>query len=177
MPGVLVTTDPKDADRERVPSMARGRMDGSVVGYVSGVFDMFHIGHLNIIRRARMHCDYLIAGVVTDDVVERAKGKPPIVPLEERMAIVAALRDVDEVIIDHHVDKFDTWRELHYDRIFKGDDWKGTERANRLELDLRGVGSAVVYFPYTAHTSSTQLRRFIDAALIDTTEAIDRMLT
>lgn len=83
-----------------------------VRGYVSGVFDMFHIGHLNIIRQARLHCDYLIAGVVTDDVVVRAKGKPPIVPLDERMAIVQSVRDVDEVVVDTHVDKFDTWREL-----------------------------------------------------------------
>ena len=147
-----------------------------VRGYVSGVFDMFHIGHLNIIRQARLHCDYLIAGVVTDDVVVRAKGKPPIVPLDERMAIVQSVRDVDEVVVDTHVDKFDTWRELRYDCLFKGDDWKGTARADRLESDLASVGARIVYFPYTQQTSSTQLRRYIDAALADSTEVIDRML-
>lgn len=170
-----------DADLTRGDGLAQtehhGARSSSVVrGYVSGVFDMFHIGHLNIIRRARQSCDYLIAGVVTDAVVERAKGKSPIVPLAERMAIVSAIRDVDEVVIDQHVDKFDTWRELRYDRIFKGDDWRGTSRAERLESDLQRVGAEIVYFPYTRQTSSTQLRLYIDKALADTTGLIDRML-
>jgi glycerol-3-phosphate cytidylyltransferase len=138
-----------------------------VRGYVSGVFDMFHVGHLNIIERAREHCDYLIAGVVSDEVVVLAKGKPPIVPLEERMAIVRALRAVDEVIVDQHVDKFDTWTELRYDVIFKGDDWKGTAKGDRLVAQLAQVGSRVEYFPYTTHTSSTQLRQVLDTLLIE----------
>lgn len=132
-------------------------------GYVSGVFDMFHVGHLNIITSARAHCDHLIAGVVSDEVVTRAKGRAPIVPLAERLAIVAALRDVDEVVIDEHVDKFDTWRDLKYDVIFKGDDWKDTAKGARLEADLAGVGARVFYFPYTRHTSSTQLREVLDS--------------
>lgn len=133
------------------PEMARR-------GYVPGVFDMFHVGHLNLITSARPFCEHLIVGVVTDEVVEAVKGRPPVVPLRERMEIVAALRDVDEVVIDVHSDKFESWKDLRYDVIFKGDDWKGTPRGIKLEADLARVGARVRYFPYTRHTSSTLLR-------------------
>lgn len=123
---------------------------------------MFHVGHLNIIRQARQHCGYLIVGVVADDVVAAIKGRPPVVPMDERIEIVAALRDVDEVVVDEHTDKFDAWRELHYDVLFKGDDWRGTPKGRKLEADLAGVGSRLVYFPYTRHTSSTILRAALD---------------
>lgn len=138
-------------------------------GYVPGVFDMFHVGHLNIVRAARRECDYLIVGVVSDEVVERVKGRPPIVPLAERMEIVGALRDVDEVVIDEHADKFDAWRELHYDVIFKGDDWRGTPKGDKLARDLATVGARIHYFPYTRHTSSTSLRRALDDLVRPTT--------
>ncbi len=132
-------------------------------GYVPGVFDMFHVGHLNVIRAAIRECDHLIVGVVADDVVERVKGRPPVVPLDERMEIVAALRDVNEVVVDEHDDKFDTWKELQYDVVFKGDDWRDTPKGRKLEADLAGVGARVTYFPYTRHTSSTMLRLALDA--------------
>lgn len=131
------------------------------VGYVSGVFDMFHIGHLNIIMQARQHCDQLIVGAVTDEVVERVKGRSPIVPLDERMQILSGLRDVDRVVVDAHEDKFDTWRELRYDVLFKGDDWQETPKGVKLEQDLAGVGARIVYFPYTRHTSSSLLRQVV----------------
>lgn len=131
-------------------------------GYVPGVFDMFHVGHLNIVRAARRECDYLIVGVVSDEVVQLVKGHPPIVPLVERMEIVAALREVDEVVVDVHADKFDAWRALRYDVIFKGDDWRGTPKGVKLESDLMSVGARVHYFPYTRHTSSTVLRQALD---------------
>lgn len=134
----------------------------TVRGYVPGVFDMFHVGHLNIVRQARLECDYLIVGVVADDVVAGIKGRAPVVPLEERIEIVAALRDVDEVVVDEHADKFDAWRELRYDVIFKGDDWRGTPKGVKLENDLAAVGARLVYFPYTRHTSSTILRAALD---------------
>ena len=130
-----------------------------VIGYVPGVFDMFHVGHLNIIRNARPHCTRLIVGVVDDETVARVKGKHPVVPLSERIELVGALRDVDHVIVDRHADKFDSWREIRFDVIFKGDDWRGTQKGMRLEADLGGVGARVHYFPYTRHTSSTILRR------------------
>lgn len=133
--------------------------DDALVGYVPGVFDMFHVGHLNIIRNARPHCDRLVVGVVDDETVFRIKGKHPVIPLSERIELLAALRDVDDVVVDRHADKFDSWRELGYDVIFKGDDWRGTPKGTRLEADLARVGARVHYFPYTRHTSSTILRR------------------
>ena len=141
----------------------------AVRGYVPGVFDMFHVGHLNIVRAARVHCDHLIVGVVSDEVVERVKGRPPVVPLAERMEIVAALRDVHEVVVDNHADKFDAWREIGYDVIFKGDDWHDTPKGLKLARDLAGVGARIHFFPYTRHTSSTLLRRTLDDVVQPTT--------
>lgn len=151
-------------------ALSRERAFCVITGYVSGVFDMFHIGHLNIIRQARPHCDHLIVGVVSDDVVAGIKGAFPVIPLDERLAIMAALRDVDEVVVDRHVDKFETWHELHYDVIFKGDDWQHSPKGQKLEQDLAAVGARVHYFPYTVHTSSTMLRAAL-AALGDETSA------
>lgn len=131
------------------------------VGYVPGVYDMFHIGHLNILRNAKQRCDYLIAGVVTDDVVRQVKKKAPVVPLFERMEIVGSMACVDEVVADWSSDKFDMWKQLKFDIFFKGDDWKGTVKGARLERLFAEVGVDVVYFPYTPHTSSTRLRALI----------------
>ncbi|QWF84187.1 adenylyltransferase/cytidyltransferase family protein [Amycolatopsis sp. CA-230715] len=133
----------------------------TVVGYAPGAYDMFHIGHLNILRRASEHCDRLVAGVVGDDVVLRAKGKLPIVPFEERIEIVRSVRYVDEAVPDPHVDKFAAWEALRFDVLFKGDDWRGTERGKLLEARLGEVGAKVIYFPYTMHTSSSALRKLI----------------
>lgn len=132
-----------------------------VVGYVPGAYDLFHIGHLNILKRARGQCDHLIAGVVTDEVVATAKGHAPIVPLAERLEIVRGMDCVDEAVVDVSSDKLVMWRRLGFDVLFKGDDWKGTEKGDRLEADLGSVGVRVVFFPYTAHTSSTALRQLI----------------
>ena len=132
-------------------------------GYVPGVFDLFHIGHLNVIGNARRECDWLVAGVVSDEVTAAIKGRSPVIPLVERIEILRALRDVDEVVVDHHADKFDSWREFPYDVIFKGDDWRGTPRALRLEQDLATVGARIHYFPYTMHTSSTLLRTVLES--------------
>ncbi len=137
------------------------RSTAAVIGYCPGVFDMFHVGHLNILRRARLDCDYLIAGVVTDEVVEQIKGHLPIVPLTERLQIVQGLRCVDEVIPDWSIEKIDIWRQVQFDVIFKGDDWRGTPKGDRLESSFVEVGVAVVYFPYTPTTSSTLLRQVL----------------
>jgi glycerol-3-phosphate cytidylyltransferase len=133
----------------------------TVIGYAPGAYDMFHIGHLNILTRAAEQCDKLIAGVVTDAVVMRAKGKAPVIPLAERLAIVRSMRYVDEAVPDPYVDKFQMWGQLRYDVLFKGDDWRGTEKGEALEARLAEVGARVVYFPYTLHTSSTLLRKMI----------------
>lgn len=132
------------------------------VGYAPGVYDLFHIGHLNILARAREHCDYLIAGVVSDEMAQLAKGRLPVVPLEERLEIVRHVTYVDEAVAETVPDKTDTWRQIGgFDRIFKGDDWRGTPKGDRLERDFAELGVEVVYFPYTVQTSSTMLREFL----------------
>ena len=135
----------------------------SVVGYAPGAYDLFHIGHLNLLRRAADQCDYLIAGVVSDEVLLQTKGRAPIVPLAERLEIVRNLRIVDQVHAEVVPDKLETWRTVGFDVIFKGDDWRGTEKGRRLERDFASVGVEVRYFPYTVHTSSTALRRALAA--------------
>lgn len=129
------------------------------VGYAAGAFDLFHVGHLNILRQAKMHCDHLIAGVVSDDLIEITKGHRPVVSLRERMEIVEHIRYVDQVHAEVLLDKLDTWRQLRFDVFFKGDDWRGTPKGAELERRFAEVGVEVVYFPYTVHTSSTALRR------------------
>lgn len=131
----------------------------SLIGYVPGVFDLFHVGHLNLLRRAREACDVLVAGVVSDEVCRDGKGVVPYVPLAERMEIVGALDIVDAVHAETTPDKLDAWRAVGFHRLFKGDDWRGTAKGDELVARLAPVGVEVVFFPYTAHTSSTQLRR------------------
>lgn len=136
-------------------------MNRPVVGYVPGAWDMFHVGHLNILLRAREQCDRLIVGVVTDDALYTAKKKYPIVPLNERIEVVASFAMVDDVVVDHSSDKLDVWRRVGFDVLFKGDDWRGTAKGDKLEADMATAGVEVRYFPYTAHTSSTQLRAML----------------
>lgn len=132
------------------------------VGYAAGAYDLFHIGHLNILKHARNACDHLIAGVVSDEMLVAAKGRAPVIPLAERLEIVRSVRYVDEAVAEVLPDKLDTWRELRFDVFFKGDDWRGTEKGLRLEREFAEVGVEVVYFPYTVTTSSTALRRTLD---------------
>lgn len=136
------------------------------IGYAAGAFDLFHIGHLNVLRHAKEQCDYLIAGVVSDEMLRAVKGVEPFVPTAERAEIVRNLRYVDDVHIEVVPDKLDVWREVRFTHFFKGDDWRGTEKGARLEYEFAAVGVEVVYFPYTAHTSSTKLRRALDAAVV-----------
>jgi glycerol-3-phosphate cytidylyltransferase len=132
-----------------------------IVGYVPGAWDLFHVGHLNILLRARDHCDHLIVGVVTDDALFEAKGKYPVVPLDERIEIVRHLTIVDEVITDFSSNKIEVWNRVQFQVLFKGDDWRGTPKGDKLEADMQSVGVRVCYFPYTVHTSSTQLRSML----------------
>jgi len=134
---------------------------GPIVGYVPGVFDLFHVGHLNALRQARPMCDVLVAGVVSDEVCEATKGIVPTVPLAERIEIVDAIGIVDATYAERTTDKLDAWREVGFHRLFKGDDWKGTAKARALEEKMAGVGVEIVYFPYTLQTSSTALRAAI----------------
>jgi len=130
-----------------------------VIGYAPGAYDLFHVGHLNILKHAAAHCDRLVVGVVSDEMLLLTKGRLPVVPLAERLEIVASLRFVDAVHAEVVPDKVDTWREVGFDVLFKGDDWRGTPKGDRLETDFAAVGVAVHYFPYTMHTSSTILRK------------------
>lgn len=129
------------------------------IGYAPGAYDLFHIGHLNILRHAKSQCDYLVAGVVSDEMCELTKGTRPVIPMPERMEIVASIKVVDEVYAELTADKIDSWNDLHFTHLFKGDDWKGSVKGARLEQDFRPLGVEVVYFPYTMHTSSTVLRQ------------------
>lgn len=133
-------------------------MGAERLGYAPGVFDLFHVGHLNILRRAREQCDRLIAGICSDDLVVHLKGRPPVVPLCERLEIVRSVRYVDETFVATVDDKVEIWKKVGFDVIFKGDDWLGTDVWKAFETEFAKVGVEVVYFPHTAHTSSTLLR-------------------
>lgn len=131
--------------------------DGKLIGYTSGVFDMFHIGHLRILARARSMCDHLIVGVSTDELVQEYKNKTPVIPYADRAEIVSGVRHVDSVVPQTNRDKFAAW-ELHkFNMMFVGDDWKGKPVFLEAEKKLQGVGVEVVYFPYTKSVSSSRL--------------------
>lgn len=134
-------------------------------GYVPGGFDLFHIGHLNILRAARARCDHLIVGVATDEALIAMKGRPPVIPLAERLDIVSSLRIVDEAVPDYAQDKRVAYRSHPFDVLFKGSDWEGTVKGVLLEQEMAEVGARVVYFPYTERTSSTILREFMSSTI------------
>lgn len=128
------------------------------IGYTTGVFDMFHVGHLNILRRAKEQCDLLIVGVTTDDLCYQRKNKFPVINEKDRMAIVSAIRYVDLVIPQENMDKLEIIKKYHCDAVFVGSDWKGTTEWNRYEKEFATVGCRVVYLDYTSGISSTILR-------------------
>lgn len=135
--------------------------DKKIVGYTTGVYDMFHIGHLNVIKHAKEQCDYLIVGVSTDELVRHEKNKTPVIPFNERAAIVEALKYVDEVVPQTDKNKFGAWEKYHFDKMFVGSDWKGTQQWNRYEKEFAPVGVEIVYLQYTDGISSTQLTEVI----------------
>lgn len=128
------------------------------VGYTTGVFDMFHIGHLNILKRAKEQCEYLIVGVTTDELCVARKNKKPIICESDRMAIVQSIRYVDEVVPQGDMDKLSAVKKHNVDAVFVGSDWKGTPSWNQYEKDFAEVGCAVVYLDHTDGISSTILR-------------------
>ncbi|MGO4454195.1 adenylyltransferase/cytidyltransferase family protein [Arthrobacter sp. RAF14] len=132
------------------------------IGYVPGVYDLFHVGHLNLLRQARQHCEVLVAGVVSDELVRERKGFTPVVPEHERLDIVASLDLVDQAVLEAVPSKAELWESIRFDAIFKGDDWQGTPAGNALEALFAPLGVEIVYLPYTVHTSSTALRRALD---------------
>lgn len=129
-----------------------------IIGYTTGVFDMFHIGHLNILKRAKGLCDYLIVGVTTDELCVKRKKKLPVIPENDRIAIVEAVRYVDKVIRQTDMDKLRTVREYHINKVFVGSDWKNTPSWLKYEEEFASAGCQVVYLEHTEGISSTILR-------------------
>ena len=133
------------------------RTEKTIIGYTTGVFDMFHIGHLNILKRAKEQCDYLIVGVSTDEVVEEYKKKTPIIKFEERIAIVEAIKYVDEVVPQTTMDKMEAWKQLKFDVMFHGSDWKGSDMYNHIIEKFNNIVGQVIFLPHTEGVSSTLL--------------------
>lgn len=132
-----------------------------IIGYTAGVYDMFHIGHLNVIKRAKERCDYLIVGVSTDEVVEKNKNKRPIIPFDERAKIVEAIKYVDQVVPQERYDiegKIEIVKKYGINIMFVGSDWQGTEKWEKIEEELAKIACKVVYLPHTDGISSTILR-------------------
>lgn len=131
-----------------------------ILGYTAGVYDLFHVGHLNLLRNAKAMCDKLIVGVSTDELVAY-KYKKAVINFTERMEIVRSIRYVDAVIPQETMDKLETWKKLKFDVMFVGDDWYQTEKWKELEAQFADVGVRIVYFPYTKGSSSTLLNEVL----------------
>lgn len=139
------------------------------VGYVAGVFDLFHVGHLNLLRKAKEQCDTLIVGVLDDDLVMFYKVNPPYIPFEERREIVEACRYVDRAVkvSKENIDKMAAWHLYHFDCLFSGDDYNGNPVWEEDRRKLNEVGSDIAFFPYTKSTSSTHIKQLIQKSLED----------
>lgn len=136
-------------------------MKKHVIGYTTGVYDMFHIGHLNIIRRAKEQCDYLIVGVSTDELVQKEKFKMPVIPYDERVEIVSAIKYVDQVVPQTDKNKLAAWKNYHFDKMFVGSDWQGSPQWIEFEKQFAPLGVEIVYLPHTDGISSTALTEVI----------------
>ena len=130
------------------------------VGYATGVFDLFHVGHLRLLKRAKERCNKLIVGVTTDELVSY-KYKKAVIPFEERFEIIGGISYVDKVVPQVSMDKMLAWQQLKFDVIFVGDDWKGTEKWNQFEVEFEKIGVEISYFPYTIGTSSTLINEML----------------
>ncbi len=130
----------------------------TVIGYTSGVYDLFHIGHLNLLKNAKGLCDKLIVGVTSDELVAY-KNKKAVIPHQERMEIVRNIRHVDAVVPQNDMDKFKMWERIKFDIMFVGDDWFESEKWQALDKKFKEVGVKIIYFPYTKGTSSTLINQ------------------
>jgi glycerol-3-phosphate cytidylyltransferase len=131
------------------------------IGYTTGVFDLFHVGHLNILRKAKEQCEFLIVGVSTDELVMEYKNKMPVIPYADRAEIIEGIKYVDMVVPQVNRDKFSAWENLKFDAMFVGDDWKGSPLFSEVERKFKRVGVEIVYFPYTKGVSTTELKHKI----------------
>ena len=132
--------------------------DNKKIGYTTGVFDLFHVGHLEILRKAKENCDYLIVGVSTDELVQEYKNKRPIITFEQRIEIIKSIKYVDEVVVQKDRDKLSALHKIGFNIMFVGDDWKGSKIFLELESKFQKHGVEIFYFPYTKNISSTSLR-------------------
>lgn len=133
-------------------------MSKMTIGYATGVFDLFHIGHVNLLRNAKAMCDRLVVGVTVDELV-RYKHKTPVIPYEERVEIIRACKYVDVAIPQEEIDKVQAWKKLKFDVLFVGDDWFEQPSWETMEAEFCELGVQVVYFPYTKGTSSTLINQ------------------
>ncbi len=131
-----------------------------IIGYTTGVFDLFHVGHLNLLKNAKSMCDKLIVGVTTNALVAY-KNKRAVIPFEERMDIVRSIQYVDSAVPQESMDKMEAWKQHHFDLMFVGDDWKNTPKWKDLEAQFEAVGVQIIYFPYTKGTSSTLINQVL----------------
>lgn len=128
-----------------------------IIGYTTGVFDMFHIGHLNILETAKSMCDYLVVGVSTDELVMRDKHKKPVIPFDQRIKIVEAIKYVDKVVPQINKNKMEAWENIRFNIMFVGSDWQGTDVWNEFEKQFKNIGVDIKYLPHTDGISSTLL--------------------
>lgn len=131
-------------------------MDNNIIGYTAGVFDLFHIGHLNLLKNAKGMCDKLVVGVTVDELVQY-KGKSAMIPYEDRAEIIRSIKYVDAVVPQQNMDKLSMCKKLGATYLFVGDDWYGTEKWNKYEEEFNAAGIKIVYFPYTKGISSTKI--------------------
>ena len=144
--------------------MRRGKREGKfkmLIGYTAGVYDLFHIGHLNLLKNAKAMCDKLVVGVTTDDLVSY-KGKKAMIPFEDRIEIVRSIKYVDAVVPQSDMDKLTMWKKLGAQILFVGDDWYGTEKWKKYEEEFKQAGIQIVYFPYTKGVSSTLITKTLE---------------
>ena len=140
-----------------------------IIGYTTGVYDLFHIGHLNLLKNAKGLCDKLIVGVTVDELVAY-KGKRSLIPFEDRIEIVRSIKYVDAAVPQYDMDKLTACKKLGAQILFVGDDWYGTEKWRTYEKEFEQAGIRIVYFPYTQGTSSTQIRKALDVVRVDNLE-------
>jgi glycerol-3-phosphate cytidylyltransferase len=133
-----------------------------IIGYTTGVFDLFHIGHLNLLKNAKGLCDKLIVGVTTDELVSY-KNKKAVIPFDERVEIVRNISFVDAVVPQSSMDKFEAWNKIKFDVMFVGDDWYDTPKWKELDLKFKDLGVNIIYFPYTKGTSSTLINETLES--------------
>jgi len=149
----IISEESKQYDYDSVKHLS------GIIGYTTGVFDLFHIGHLNLLKKAKASCDRLIVGVSTDELVKEYKGKKPVLPFYERVEIVRNVKYVDGVVKQESMDKYEAWEKIKYNVLFHGDDWKGSQLYLEIEKKLEAVGVKMIYFPYTKGVSSTILSK------------------